>query len=167
MEVIHTTSIRGRKSMQPIKIFASVLPVVLGCSALSGQRLDSAGSLGADIRGESPVRRDSAEAIVSGPALVKHLETEGRGTVVLYLVNDGGTDDRTCSASTTYGRTPIAVLWHRQRVTDLVVPGGKRICAAVTDARLVNVVWHARSTSGWGIAPNGATVASTIRYLPR
>jgi hypothetical protein len=152
--------------MKSINFIASLLPAVLGCSALSGQRVDSVGSLGADIRGESPVRRDWAEAIVSGPALVKHLETEGRGTVVLYLVNDRGMNEGTCSASTTYGRTPVAVLGQRQRVTNLVVPGGTRICATVTDARRVNVVWHARSTNGWGITPT-ATMASTTRYLPR
>jgi len=153
--------------MKPINFIASILPAVLGCSALSGQRLDSVGSLGADVRGESPLRRDWAEVIVSGPALVKHIETEGKGTVVLYLVNDHGLNDGTCPVSTSYGRAPVAVIGQRQRVTNLVVPGGTRICAAVTDARRVNVVWHARSTNGWGITPARATVASTIRYLPR
>ena len=39
--------------MKPIVLVASLLGTVLGCSTVSGQRPDSAGPIGADIRGES------------------------------------------------------------------------------------------------------------------
>ena len=147
--------------MKSIVFATSIVTAALGCSALSEQRLESSGTLG-DIRGEAPIEKDSTQAIISGPVVVKHLETDGKGTVALYLMKDRGIDEESCPTSITEGLTPVAVLEHRQRITDLLVPDGQRICAAVSNAPSANVMWHARSTCTWGMAAAGAQVAVVL-----
>jgi len=91
------------------------------------------------------VRATRARALVSGPAVVKHLETLGDGTVTLYLTDDPGIADRACPGASAEDSTPIAVLKKQSQVTDLRIPDGKRICAAVDDAQRMGVTFHAQA----------------------
>ena len=118
-----------------------------GCSTMPKQGARYAGNLGVELRGAAPVHPRRARALVSGPVLVKHLETDGDGVVTLYLADDPGIADRACPGAPAEDAPAIAVLQRDSRVSDLVVPAGKRICAAVSDARTMTVTWHARSNS--------------------
>jgi hypothetical protein len=130
---------------------------VAGCSTISRQEARHAGNLGVESRGAAPVHPRRARALVSGPAVVKHLETEGDGAVTLYLADDPGIGDRRCPSALAEETAPIAVLQRASRVTDLEVPAGKRICAAATETHTMTVSWHARAgsetqTSGFDLA---------------
>jgi hypothetical protein len=122
-----------------------VFAVSAGCSSVSRERVRSAGNVGPEVRGAVPVHPRRAKALVSGPAVVKHLETDGDGAVTLYLADDPGIDDRNCPSAVAEGATPLAVLQRASRVTDLDVPAGKRICAAARETHTMTVSWHART----------------------
>jgi len=112
-----------------------------------------AGNARLDARGTTRLNARRAKALVSGPAVVQHLETDGDGTVALYLADDAGIGDRACPSAATENVAPLAILGGRSRVTDVAVPEGKRICAAAVDAQPAGVSWHARAASE---APSGS-----------
>ena len=116
--------------------------VVAGCSTMPKQEARHVES--AELRGATPVRAGRAKALVSGPALVRDLATDGAGAVTLYLTDDPGIGDRACPGAAAEGATPIAVLGGESRLTDLLVPEGKRVCAGVSEARAMRVVWRAQ-----------------------
>jgi hypothetical protein len=124
-----------------------VAAAAVGCSTMPRQEARHAGNLGVESRGASSVHPKRAKALVSGPVVVKHLETEGDGAVTLYLADDPGIADRVCPSGPAENAAPVAVLERTSRVTDLVVPAGKRICAAATATHTMTVTWHARATS--------------------
>jgi hypothetical protein len=131
--------------MNRLVLAMAMLGVVGGCSTVQRkQEARHPGSAGLDLRGTVPLHARRAKALVSGPALVQHLETEGDGTVALYLADDPGIGDRACPSATAENVEPLAVLGGRSRVTDVSVPAGKRICASTMDARPASVAWHAR-----------------------
>jgi len=124
-----------------------VVAVSAGCSNVSRERVRYAGNVGAEVRGAAPVHPRRAKALVSGPAVVKHLETEGDGAVTLYLADDPGIGDRACPSALAEGATPLAVLQRQSRVTDVAVPAGQRICAVATETHTMTVTWQARAGS--------------------
>ena len=115
------------------------------CSTLPRQETRHVGSTGADLRGDLSVHARRAKALVSGPAVIQHLDTTGEGTLTLYLTDDPGIGDRGCTSAAAEQSTPVAILTQQSRITDLFVPGGKRVCAALEGARSKNVAWHARA----------------------
>jgi hypothetical protein len=122
-----------------------VAAVSAGCSNVSRERVRYAGNAGAEIRGAAPVHPRRAKALVSGPAVVEHLETQGEGAVTLYLADDPGIGDRVCPSAPAENAAPVAVLERESRLIDLVVPAGKRVCAS-SAAHTMTVTWHARAT---------------------
>jgi hypothetical protein len=131
--------------MNRIILAVSMLVAAAGCGAAApGRNARHAGNAVLDARGSTPVHFHRARALISGPALVEHLETEGDGTVALYLADDPGVRDRACPSADAENAAPLAVLGRQSRVTDVVVPQGKRICAAVMDTHAMNVAWKAR-----------------------
>jgi hypothetical protein len=131
----------GKQMVLVMSVFVSSV----ACSALPRGEARHAGSAGADIRGDATVRAARARALVSGPAVVKHLETVGDGTVTLYLTDDPGIGDRACPPASAENSSPVAVLTKQSQVTDLLIPNGKRVCAAVDDAQRMSVTFHARA----------------------
>ena len=81
-----------------------------GCSTMPRQEARHAGNLGVESRGASSVHPKRARALVSGPVVVKHLETEGDGAVTLYLADDPGIADRACPSAPAENEAPIAFL---------------------------------------------------------
>jgi hypothetical protein len=130
-----------------------VAAALTGCSAISKGPALHAGSLGREMRGAAPIHPKRARALLSGPALVEHLDTEGDGAVTLYLTDDPGIGDRACPSAFAEDSPAVAVLQRQSRLTDINVPTGKRICASVSDAHTMTVSWHARSAAD---PPNAA-----------
>jgi hypothetical protein len=139
-----------------------VAAVSAGCANVSGGGARYAGNVGAEIRGAAPVHPRRAKALVSGPAVVKHLETEGDGAVTLYLADDPGIGDRNCPGAPAEGATPVAVLERESRLTDLVVPAGKRVCAAASATHTMMVTWHARSNGDAPTEPFDLALRSAL-----
>jgi hypothetical protein len=132
--------------MKTIAIFALSLFATVGCSTLTRQKdARHAGRADGETRGVVPVHAERARALASGPAVIKHLETDGEGVVTLYLTDDPGIGDGRCPTPAAEDAAPVAVLGQPSRITDVAVPAGKRICAAVKGARPVRVAWHARA----------------------
>lgn len=133
--------------MKTIVLAISMLAGAAGCSAtLAKNGTRHAASTATDLRGGAAVRATRARALLSGPAIVKHLETAGEGTLTLYLTDDPGVRDRACPSVDAEQSAPVAILKGASRITELTVPRGKRVCATLeTDARTmdVNVTWHA------------------------
>jgi hypothetical protein len=127
-------------------IFALSMVVAAGagCSTMPRQEAQHAGNLGVSMRGASSVHPKRARALVSGPVVVQHLETEGDGAVTLYLADDPGIADRVCPSAPAENAAPLAFLERQSRLTDLVVPAGQRICAAATATHTMTVTWRAR-----------------------
>ena len=128
-------------------IFAvSMMVSVVACSTMPKPTALRASASETDVRGTAAVHAHRARALVSGPAVVKHLETEGRGVVTLYLEDDPGVGDRRCVSAEAEGESPIAVLVRARQVTDVAVPACKRICASITATEFMTLAWHARKT---------------------
>jgi hypothetical protein len=132
--------------MNKMSFALSMVTAAAGCSTMPRQEAQHAGNLVVQMRGASSVHPRRARALVSGPVVVQHLETEGDGAVTLYLADDPGIGDRACPSAPAENEAPVAFLERESRLTDLVVPAGKRVCAAASATHTMTVTWHARST---------------------
>lgn len=103
-----------------------VAAAAVGCSTMPRQEARHAGNLGVESRGASSVHPKRARALVSGPVVVKHLETEGDGAVTLYLADDPG----------------IAIAPARAR------PPRTRRPSPSWSGRAVSPIWSSRPASG-------------------
>jgi hypothetical protein len=132
--------------MKRIVLAMSMVAAAAGCSTMSPRReARHVGSAGQALRGSTPLHLRRARALVSGPVVVEHLDSDGDGAVALYLADDPGIGDRACPSAAAENVEPLAVLGRQSHVTDVVVPQGKRICAATMDAHAMNVAWRARA----------------------
>lgn len=129
--------------MKTIALAFSLLATV-GCSTLPHGTISRIGRDTSERHGTTAVHAGRAKALVSGPALIRHLETEGGGAVALYLADDPGIADRACPSAGAEEASAIAVLADQSRLTNLTVPAGKRMCATTEDPTM-RVAWHART----------------------
>ena len=129
--------------MKTIALAFSLLAAA-GCSTLPHGTISRAGRNETERHGTTAVHSGRAKALVSGPAVIRHLEIDGDGGVALYLADDPGIADRACPSARAEKAPAIAVLADQSRITNLTVPAGKRVCAA-TDAAAVQVAWHAHT----------------------
>jgi hypothetical protein len=111
-----------------ITLATSLFLAGLGCSTAPLPGVTQPGAL--DLRGA---------ALASGPALV-HISTGGEGTATLYLVDDSGNGSTVCPSATAEQATPLRLLDGDSHVSELPVPGGKRICAAF-DSPAMSMTW--------------------------
>ena len=123
---------------------AFALLATAGCSTLPRPTAGHVAKNQSELHGSAAVRAGRARALVSGPALIRHLEIDGDGAVALYLTDDPGIGDRACPSAGAEGASPFALLASDSRVTDVTVPAGKRVCAA-TERSSSRVAWHAHS----------------------
>src|SRR5215471_14822779 len=96
--------------MKTIVLATSILTSTIGCATLPRHEVRHVTAAGADIRGETPVRARRPKAIVSGPVMIKHLDTEGGGVVTVYLTDDPGIGDHACPSADAEGVSALAVL---------------------------------------------------------
>jgi hypothetical protein len=126
----------------------------VGCSTLPRPEVTEAGLL--DVRGA---------ALASGPAVV-HISTDGDGTATLYLADDAGDGSTVCPSAAAENATPLRVLVGDSHVSDLPVPGGKRICAAV-DSPSISMTWLAEDYASENRDQSPARPAPTIMMLAK
>ena len=114
--------------MKTIALAFSLLATV-GCSTLPHGTISRVDRDQSERHGTTAVHAGRAKALVSGPALIRHLETEGGGAVALYLADDPGIADRACPSAGAEGASAVAVLADQSRLTNLTVPAGSE-CAS-------------------------------------
>jgi hypothetical protein len=126
----------------------------VGCSTLPRPDVTQPGLL--DVRGA---------ALASGPALV-HVSTGGEGSATLYLADDARDGSTVCPSATAEQATALRVLDGDSHVSDLPVPGGKRICAAF-DSRTISMTWLSEDYSSGGREQRPARPAPAILMLAK
>jgi hypothetical protein len=141
-------------NLKTIGLATSLLLTGFGCSTLPRPEVTQPGAL--DVRGA---------ALASGPAIV-HISTGGEGTATLYLVDDAGDASSVCPSATAEHATPIRVLDGESHVSDIPVPGGKRICAAV-DSPTMSMTWLAEQYTSGDRDPSDARPAPTGMMLAK
>jgi hypothetical protein len=134
-------------NFKTIGLATSLLLTGVGCSTLPRPEVTQPGAL--EVRGA---------ALASGPAIV-HISTGGDGSATLYLADDAGDGSTVCPSATAEHATPLRVLDGESHVSDVPVPGGKRICAAV-DSPALSMTWLAEQYS------SGALDSSLERPAP-
>lgn len=135
-------------NFKTIGLATSLLLTAVGCSTLPRPEVTQPGAL--DIRGA---------ALASGPAIV-HISTGGDGSATLYLVDDAGDGSTVCPSATAEHATPLRVLDGESHVSDIPVPSGKRICAAV-DSPAESMTWLAEQYSSGDLDASVARPEST------
>ena len=119
--------------MKSILFVASVL--VFGCSSLP-----RSGTGPVTINTVRPEQRPGA--LASGPAFL-HLNTEGHGTLTVYLADDSGVAGDSCPSALADHATTLVVLNDEAHVSDIPVPGGKRACAVFDPSSEMSLNWLA------------------------
>jgi hypothetical protein len=117
---------------QTITLATSLFLASVGCSTLPRPAVTGPGLL--DVGGA---------ALASGPAIV-HISTGGDGSATLYLVDDGGDGSAVCPSAKAEQATSLRILDGDSHVSDLPVPGGKRLCAAF-DSPAIRMTWLAEA----------------------
>jgi hypothetical protein len=137
-----------------MSLFLSFFLGGVGCSTLPRPEVTGPGLL--DVRGA---------ALASGPAFV-HISTGGEGTATLYLADDARDGSTVCPSATAEQATALRVLDGDSHVSDLPVPGGKRICAAF-DSPSISMTWLAEDYSPDNRARRPAGPEPTIMMLAK
>src|SRR5947207_795726 len=90
-----------RDAMKITMLMLSILTTATApaCFAMPTPNVRHAAKANADVRGLARVHLRQGRVLVSGPAIVRHLETEGAGMMMLYLTDDPGIGDRGCPGS--------------------------------------------------------------------
>jgi hypothetical protein len=137
-----------------ITLAISLLLGGVGCSTLPRPEITQPGLL--DVRGA---------ALASGPAVV-HISTGGEGNATLYLADDASDGSTVCPSATADQATVVRVLDGDSHVSDLPVPGGKRICAAF-DSRSISMTWLAEDYSSVNRQQRPTRPAPTILMVAK
>jgi hypothetical protein len=126
----------------------------LGCSTLPRPAVTEPGLL--DVGGA---------VLASGPAIVQ-ITTGGDGSAALYLVDDSGDHNAVCPSARAEQATPLRILDGDSRVSDLPVPGGKRVCAAF-DSPAIRMTWLAEEYAAGTRDESPAGQAPTVMMLAK
>jgi len=126
----------------------------VGCSTLPRPEVAQPGLL--DVRGA---------ALASGPAFV-HISTGGEGIATLYLADDTGDGSTICPSATAEQATVLRVLDGDSRVSDLPVPGGKRVCASF-DSPSISMTWLAEDYAAASRTQRPARPAPAVMMLAK
>jgi hypothetical protein len=124
-----------------------------GCASFSGGR-----GGGHDLHATARITGDASRLVVSGPAVLLHVDVDGRDDMALYAVarKDGTAAD--CAGGPIGARRQL-----RPGVANrvnLAVAADETICvAAAPSKRSGSVMWHARLIDGGAGAASGAAIA--------
>jgi hypothetical protein len=126
-------------------ILFTFLCIALAASAGCASRGGGAGSR--DLHASARMTGDAARVLVVGPALLMHIQVEGRDDLALYTVARKQGTEADCVAGPTGQRRRL-----RPGVSNLVnltVAAGETICIAPAPrAGAASVMWHARRIDG-------------------
>ena len=144
--------IRVIRAMQ-FSFLVGALAAGAGCATMSGGR-----SGGHDLHATTRVSGDAARVLVSGPALLMHVDVDGRDDLALYTVarKDGSEADCAAAPSGERRRLQAGV----SNLVHLAVAADQTVCvAAVPSTRSGSVMWHARRIDGGALVGPGQALA--------
>jgi len=136
-----------------VSILSIALATGAGCATIAGGHGERR-----DVHASTQIAGVGARVLVTGPALLMHVDVEGRDDLVLYAVARKDGTEADCAAGQTGERRRI-----RPGVSNLVnlpVAAGQTICiAAAPDSRIASVLWHARRIEGGPVGGRGEALA--------
>jgi hypothetical protein len=124
-----------------------------GCARFSGGR-----SGGHDLHATAHITGDAARVVVSGPAVLLHVDVDGRDDMALYAVTrkDGTAAD--CAGGPIGERRQLRP--GAPNRLNLTVAADQTICVATAPStRGGSVMWHARVIDSGAAAASGSAIA--------
>ena len=146
--------ISAAKAIQVSFLFVSVsLAGAAGCATASGGRAERR-----DQHTSVRISGDAARVLVAGPALLMHVDVEGRDDLALYAVARKTGTEADCATGQSGERRRVRPgVSNRVNIT---VAADQEICiAAAPRNRSTSVMWHARRIDGGAVAGQGAALA--------
>lgn len=134
----------------------SILSIVLasgaGCATVGGH------GRGRDVHASAQIAGDTTRVLVTGPALLMHVDIDGRDDLALYAVRRNAGTESDCAAAR-IGETRRL----RPGVPNLVniqVPADQSICVgAAANTRRAAIMWHARRIEAGSAIGHGEAIA--------
>jgi hypothetical protein len=127
-------------------VWVSTLLVALaagaGCAAVpAGQRGNR------DLHATARIAGDAPRMLVSGPALLMHVDFDGGNDLALYAVVRRDGTEADCAADAVGERRRLRP--GLPNLVNVVVPANQEICVApMSNRRAASVRWHARRLDG-------------------
>jgi hypothetical protein len=125
----------------------------VGCATVSGGH-----ARGRDVHASARIAGDGARVLVSGPALLMHVDIDGRDDLALYAVHHERGTDADCGAARI--GEPRRLRPGVPNLVNLAVPADQSICvSAAPNARTAAVMWHARRVAPASAVGRGEAIA--------
>jgi hypothetical protein len=141
------------RAIRSIGFLFFVGALAAGCATASGGL-----SRSRDLHATTRVAADGARVLVVGPAVLMHVDVDGRDDLALYTVARKDGTETDCTGPLTGERKHL-----RPGVANLVnltVPDGQAVCIAVEpNTRTASVAWHARRIDGGAVSGHGPALA--------
>jgi hypothetical protein len=136
-----------------VSILSIALASGIGCATASGGH-----ARGRDVHASARIAGDATRVLVTGPALLMHVDVEGRDELSLYAVRRNSGTEADCAAAPIGERTRLRP--GASNRVNLTVPADQTICVAATpNARRASVMWHARRIEGGSAIGHGEAIA--------
>ena len=144
---------RSNQTLPTLFLFAA-LAAGAGCAT-------TAGGGARDVHASATLGGAAPRMIVAGPALLIHVDVEGRNELALYTVARKQGTDADCGSSPSTGS--VRLRGGASNRVNVTLAGSEAICVA-PPAGHASIHWHVRTPGSAG-DPGGATVA--MRALDR
>ena len=133
-----------------LSLLVATLAAGAGCAAvLAGPR----GSR--DLHATARIAGDAPRVLVSGPALLMHVDFDGGDDLALYAVVRKDGTEADCAAGAVGERRQLRP--GRPNLVNVIVPANQEICVApISNRRPASVRWHARHLDGRPTGPDKA-----------
>jgi hypothetical protein len=111
-----------------------------------------------DLHAATRVGGDGARVLVVGPALLMHVDVDGRDDLALYTVARKDGTEADCAGPLTGERKHLRP--GTANLVNLTVPDAQVVCIAVEpNTRTASVMWHARRIDGGAVSAHGQALA--------
>ena len=125
----------------------------VGCATISGGR-----ARGRDLHASARIAGDATRVLVAGPALLMHVDVDGRDDLSLYAVRRSAGTEADCGAARI--GEPRRLRPGVPNQVNIEVPAGQSICVgAAPNARTAAVMWHARRVEAGSAIGHGEAIA--------
>ena len=125
----------------------------VGCATVAGGH-----ARGRDVHASASIAADGARVLVNGPALLMHVDIDGRDDLAMYAVRNEPGNDANCGAARI--GEPRRLRPGVPNLVNITVPADQAICvSAAPNARTAAVMWHARRVDPGSAIGHGEAIA--------
>jgi hypothetical protein len=136
-----------------VSFLLGTLAVDAGCATASRGL-----SRGHDLHATARVGSDGARVLVVGPAVLMHVDVDGRDDLALYTVARKDGTEADCAGLLTGERRHLRP--GTANLVNLTVADHQLVCVAVEpNTRTASVMWHARRMDGGSVVGRDQAVA--------